>query len=258
MAKNIVFSFDDGRLDTYENAVPIMDQYGIKATINITADFILHAENYNCFKSANNKAMSIEQVLELYNKGFEIATHGNRHTNDPDDVRTSIKILKEWGIDKIYGFASPESEINPDNISTFKELMDDGTISYIRSGFQVRKRGLLYSALYVIQNVTKSKNLFYRLNKKSVFGNDEKQTLLYGISVTKDTTVDQILYFIDKMPENSTAILIFHSVLESDDLGLGKDKWYWNVERFKELCKELSNKKCGVIKNSDFYKTVAL
>ena len=83
MSKKIVLSFDDGRLDTFENAIPIMDKYGIPATINITTDFILHPNKYCSFKSAGNKAMSVDQIQEIYKKGYEIASHGNEHLNNP-------------------------------------------------------------------------------------------------------------------------------------------------------------------------------
>lgn len=255
MSKYVVFSFDDGRLDTYVNAVPIMEKYGLTATINITTDFISNPNRYTTFKSADNKAMSVDQVRELYQRGFEIASHGNRHINDPDDVRRSIDILHTWGIDKVYGFASPESAIDYQNFSQFENLVKDGTLTYIRSGLQVRKQGLNYAGFYVMQNLTKSGALFYHQNKKLIQIGNDCTTLEFGISVSQHTTVEQIMYLINRMPENASVVFIFHSILKSNEPGTGADKWYWEKERFEKLCSKIEKcSACQIINNSILYR----
>lgn len=248
MAKYVVFSFDDGRYDTYQNAAPIMEKHGVTATINITTDFILHPSAYTTFNSADNTAMSVDNILDMQNRGFEIAVHGNWHINDPDDVRTGVALLKEWGIESVYGFASPESSIDEGNFGEFEGLLKDGTVSYIRSGLQVRKQGLFYAGLYVLQNIFKSKFLFYILNKRTIIKKGEERPLIYGVSVSKDTTAKQIMYLLKKAPDNSAVVFIFHSILNTQNAGYGQDKWYWSESRFDKLCKLLSN--------SDKYKTV--
>lgn len=254
MAKKIIFSFDDGRLDTFEIAVPVMGKYGLTATINIATDFIINPGKYDCFKSACNKAMRIEQVQELYEKGYEIASHGNQHDNRIKSIRESIIILNSWGIEKVWGFASPESIIDENNISSIDSLIKDKTLMYIRSGLQIRKQSISYIFLYIVQKLIRSKWLFYYLNKKQIISKDIYPILEYGISISKDTTVRQILYFIDRMPEEATAIFIFHSILERDAPGEKQDKWYWSVNRFEELCRELaSDKNCHVINNADIF-----
>ena len=240
MSKYVVLSFDDGRSDTYENAVPIMDRYGITATINITTDFISHPEKYGMFKSACNKSMSESQVLELYRKGYEIASHGNGHINDPEDVRESIKILHSWGIDKVYGFASPVSELDEKNVLPFINLIKDGTLSYIISGLQVQRQGFIYTWFYVLQQVFKSKYLFYRLNKKELKSTSGGNTFFFGISVSRYTTADQMVYLLSKMLENAVAIFIFHSILDDGSMGIGVDKWYWTSKQFEEFLKRIT------------------
>lgn len=252
MAKRIVFSFDDGRLDTYTTALPIMEKYGIRATINITTDFILNPENYETFKSGSNTPMTIKNIKEMHDKGFEIAVHGNHHINNVDDTQEGIKVLNSLGIDDVCGFASPHSEINEDNFTEFKPLLDDNTVKYIRSGLQVRRQGLFYTGLYVLQNILKSKHLFYLLNKKTFIKGGNAPGLLYGISISCRTTVKQIMYLINKIPDNSAAVFIFHSVLEKGDPGIGKDKWYFMAEEFERLCREISeNKDFETVKNNE-------
>lgn len=251
--KNVILSFDDGRLDTYENAAPIMESYGITATINVTTDFILHPDNYSTFRSAGNKAMSVEQIRTLYHKGFEIASHGNEHINDPDDIRKSIEILHGWGIDNVYGFASPASEIDSDSYSKFKELIEDHTLSYIRSGLQVRKQGLVFAGLYFIQNLSRSRFLYYLLNRKLCCANKTRE-MEYGVSVIKGTTVDQIMFLIERMRDNTTLILILHSILYDTDPGYGEDKWCWSEKKVRELCERIANSNtCCVLNNSELY-----
>ncbi len=234
--KKIVFSFDDGRKDTFDNAITVLDRYGLKATINIATDFILHPSDYNNFLSAGGLPMTVENIKDIQSRGYEIACHGNKHQNSMSDVKEGIKILGDWGIktDSI-GFASPFSKL------TEEETLDIDTmigkeIEYIRSGRQVRREGFMYSCLYVLMNIFKSKYLFYRLNKRSIV-NSQKTRFFYGITITNKTSYSQVKYLINKMPEESIIILIFHSILRKEDVGYGLDKWYWDIDNFESLCK---------------------
>lgn len=237
MAKKISISFDDGRLDTYINAIPILKKYSLTCTINIITDFIEHPGRYTKFTSGANKAMSISNVLEANDMGMEIACHGHTHNNTILDINTNIKKLKSWGVptDNI-GFASPYSYITPQNIYEIDSLLKNGSISYIRSGVQVRREGILHSGKYLIQELTGSSKLFYILNRNLIFKFNNQDKFVYGISVTKNTKLHQIKYFIDRIPDNSCAILIFHSILYPDNEGYGEDKWYWNAHTFERLC----------------------
>ena len=238
--KKIVFSFDDGRKDTFDTSLSILKKYGFVATINIATDFILNPALYDCFASGNGEAMTIEEVVDTQRRGFEIASHGHKHTNTVEDCLQSLAELNKWGVDtsKI-GFASPFSKLTDKNMLGFDSLLNKELL-YIRSGRQVRREGLFYSGLYFLMERLKSNYLFYLLNKKMIYRTNDTR-FVYGITVTKRTNFKQIQYLINKMPDNSAIILIFHSVLDKNQPGYGKDKWFYNKEHFIKLCDYISS-----------------
>ena len=239
MSKKIIFSFDDGRADTYTNAWPILKQYGLTATLNVVSDFVLHPERYTEFSSGENLAVTPEQLREWQASGMEIACHGSTHKNTVEDVLANIEELRGMGLsmEKI-GFASPHSELTLENSAPIQELVSRGVLSYIRSGIQTRREGLIYAVLTALERKTHSKFLYYVLNRKNILSN-KPGTFLMSAAVTSHTTVDQIMYLLSRMQEDQAVILMFHSVLHKEDQGYGKDTWYWDVQRFDRLCSDL-------------------
>lgn len=65
--------------------------------------------------------------------------------------------------------------------------------------------------------------------------------------------MDQIISFIQRIPDEHAAIIMFHSILNPFDLGWGKDKWYNSVSDFENLCDYLAKKKnnISVITNAE-------
>ena len=95
MKKQVVFSFDDARADTYTNAYPILEKYGFSFTLNVTSDFVLHPKQYHCFTSSNNMSMTVEQLIECQKNGIEIACHGHTHQNTATDVLDNIAAMEK-------------------------------------------------------------------------------------------------------------------------------------------------------------------
>lgn len=59
--------------------------------------------------------------------------------------------------------------------------------------------------------------------------------------VTSVTSLSSVLKIIeDAIKKQKWSILVFHSILTKEDPGYGKDKWFWEYERFEKLCKILS------------------
>ena len=251
--KYVVLSFDDGRLDTFEYAMPHVLKNGLTATVNITTDFIERQRKYSKFSSAMNEAMTIQMINELSDNGIEIAGHGHQHINDKKDLVLGLSKLKQWGInEKRYGFASPFSEITLENHSEIRKMISDNELLYIRSGIQVRRENLWYKIGYILMDLLHSKRLFYMLNKKNVNFNHENPLYFTGVTVSNKTSLSQIEYFINRMPNDSQLILILHSVLPKAHPGYGKDKWYIDENMFEKLCMSLKNNDgVHVITNKD-------
>ena len=76
----VTVSFDDGTITQYNQGVPVLDKYGIKATFALISDWT----NDNPTFSAEKGSFSVEkigwaQARQLVNDGHEIASHGKMH-----------------------------------------------------------------------------------------------------------------------------------------------------------------------------------
>ena len=254
MSRYIMFSFDDGREDTYRNAYRILKKFGFVGTINITSDFILHEKNYKCFKTCLNKSMSKEEILECQINGWEIAAHGSTHTNNIDDLLFGIQQLKEMGVDvKNIGFASPGSYLTEYNNKDFMNLVNNGRLAYIRSGLQTRREGYIFILLTLINRLIHNKYLFYLLRNKVILKNNKKKFIL-SLGITKYTSLNEVIYFLNKLNDNEGVILAFHSILSPDDKGYDVDKRYWDCKTLEGVCSYLyQNKKYIMIKTIDWF-----
>ena len=236
MSKTVVLSFDDGREDTYTNAWPILKQYGLRGTINVVTDFIRHPERYQEFSSGGNRAMTAEQLAECQREGMELACHGSTHQNTVEDVLKNIAELREMGLSvENIGFASPHSELTMENSAAIRALVEQGTLSYIRTGIQVRREGLPYACLTALERRTHSRGLFYQLNRKNILP-PTPGTFLRSVAVTRYTTLEQLRYLISRMKDGESVILMFHSIRHPGEPGYGADAWYWDAGRFDALC----------------------
>ena len=82
----VVITFDDGNIDVFTNAYPILDKYGFVGTFYIVDRYL------------NGKDMiSTDQVKELIQKGWEIGSHSKYHTDllsAGADLETEIRLSK--------------------------------------------------------------------------------------------------------------------------------------------------------------------
>ena len=241
--KKIVLSFDDSREDFYTRVFPLLKKYNIPAALNVISGFVNGTAKIN-MPSADNKAMTSAQVVECQQSGLvEIACHGATHDNTKEGVLRNIEEMKAWGVnvDGI-GFASPTSILTKDNIhdTGIDSLVEQGIMSYVRSGIRTRREGLVYSAFTLLDSKIHNNGLFYRLNKRCIIGTPIP-SILPSVAVNCYHTLPQITNLIKKMKEGETVILNFHSVLRKTDAGYGKDKFYWEEGRFEKLLKEFGS-----------------
>ncbi len=77
----ISFSFDDGPKAVYTHALPLFDQYGYKATLNLNPE--------RTTKHTDESLGTWEEWQDAHKRGFEIGNHTMNHTlllGQPDDV----------------------------------------------------------------------------------------------------------------------------------------------------------------------------
>lgn len=116
MGKTLIsLSFDDGRVDNYTVAVPILKEYGLPATFNITTGYVVDREKNG--SPTDVAPMTVDMVREIFHdRRFEIAGHGYQHRNTYEDIKKGIEELKKLlGVDMLTddgdGFASPGTNL---------------------------------------------------------------------------------------------------------------------------------------------------
>lgn len=233
--KYIVFSFDDGRKDFYTNALAILRKYKQTGVVNVIGDYIgSHAPVG--FLSSGNEFMNIEELKIAYEYGIEIGNHSMNHSNELGAIK-NFKINDDTINGGGYGFASPGSEICKNNFSSYKSLVDEGEVIYIRSGRQIKRDGYIHAALYLVLKKIKSPFLFWLYQRRNIVHLNMEYDFYPSLAVDSFTTSDEIKYFISRMKDEQALILMFHSVLKKSDKGYGKDKWFNDIDMFDEICR---------------------
>lgn len=120
-AKPILITFDDGYLDTYENAVPILQNLGMRAVVFAMGN--RHLQRASWDESGENdvcRLMSDEQLRSLQNIGFEIGAHTLNHSDLVGltnreifrEVDTSKRELESVLEQPVYTFAYPYGSVD--------------------------------------------------------------------------------------------------------------------------------------------------
>lgn len=108
-AKPVLLTLDDGYLDNYTVAAPILEQYGFTATFYIISGMVGQPEY-----------MSWEQVLDLERRGMEIGSHTVSHpdlstlaaTDLAAEVGNSAATLEGYLGHPVYWFCYPAGRFN--------------------------------------------------------------------------------------------------------------------------------------------------
>lgn len=96
----VSFTDDDGRIETYTRLKPVVDSKKIPYTLAIPTGDI-----------DKPQYITHSQLIEMYNKGFEIMSHGNSQNIKWDtstlseietDIKTALNKFAEWGINDIF------------------------------------------------------------------------------------------------------------------------------------------------------------
>jgi peptidoglycan/xylan/chitin deacetylase (PgdA/CDA1 family) len=113
----ICCTFDDGRLNNYTNALPVLEELKLKATFFIISGLVGKAMEEN---SGLSKMMSAQQLKELVSLGHEIGSHTVTHpvlTYIPiedarDEISRSKLSLEDMISTPIVSFAYPKGFFN--------------------------------------------------------------------------------------------------------------------------------------------------
>lgn len=114
--KPVILTFDDGYLDMFENAYPLLEEYGMRAVVFVLADRTIRTNTWEPHHAASKAPlMNEQQILELHEAGFEIASHGLTHEDLSslpadrawEEISRSRMLLEILINAPVYSFAYP-------------------------------------------------------------------------------------------------------------------------------------------------------
>jgi len=126
--KPVIISFDDGYIDNYENAFPILQEQGMKATFFIITDFIdEEREGY----------MSWDMIEEMSGAGMRIESHSKTHP-DLSEAERDYVIYEALGSQETIAahigytpryFCYPSGRYNEETMGILDELNYWGAVT---------------------------------------------------------------------------------------------------------------------------------
>lgn len=240
--KKIVLTFDDGRIDNYTNVFCLLKKYEIQATLFITTGYIDGSWKNNKWKSARDP-LSIQHIKEMKKYGIEIALHGDRHTTNLDDFNVSMEKIKDWGLfdETGIGFSIPNSDVDNDMIKLIKDRYHDELL-YVRGGRKCDTKKVKFKVLYTLSYYFHSQKAYNKFNYMNIVAENSSITeFVPSIVVKSKDRVEEIIGFVKQMPRDAICVLMFHSILDENDILYMTDSWCWSVNKFEKLCAALSN-----------------
>ena len=80
--KKVVITFDDGAKNLLNYAIPILQEYGMTATLFVPSHFLGGSNSWDANLDYPREALlQPEEIRGLHKVGFEIGSHGARHIN---------------------------------------------------------------------------------------------------------------------------------------------------------------------------------
>ncbi len=129
-SRPVILSFDDGYLDNFTRAYPILKQNGFRATIFLVSDYIgRRSEWAGCTGEDVAPLMSREQLLTLVREGFEPGGHTRLHSDltavpfeeARREVEEGKQALENLLQRPIRSFAYPFGNFNPEVVELVRE-----------------------------------------------------------------------------------------------------------------------------------------
>ena len=242
----VSFSFDDGRIDNYHVAYPILKKYNLPATFNITTGFVEGKFKKGVLTLA--EPMDLQMVDKLYHDTLmEIAGHGYWHKNTIEDILKGVYELKNHLMHPggISGFASPGTALDLNYYHEHQMEFNENGIEYVRLSLRYLSSPRLKTFIRKASRVF-SIPFLYRLAYEDTLMDSVEDGILYSVPVLSSVSFAQLKALLDcSVKKKKVCILMFHSIVEDGHI---RDNWDFEKSKFDKLCHYLSEaSKAGLL-----------
>jgi peptidoglycan/xylan/chitin deacetylase (PgdA/CDA1 family) len=139
--RRVLITFDDGHLDNYTTALPLLRAQGFTATIFVTAGYIGRRLRLRSSNDPQGKPIvSAEQIRQLIREGIDVQSHGLTHGNLVEmpleqarrEIRESKKILEDITGRPVEYFSYPYGSFRPAHMELLAESGYRAAVSTVR------------------------------------------------------------------------------------------------------------------------------
>ncbi|NTV62307.1 MAG: polysaccharide deacetylase family protein [Oscillochloris sp.] len=132
-ARAVALTFDDGHLDAYTDALPLLEQYGDTATFYVVSGFV-----------GQDAYMGWEEIRALYNAGMEIGAHSISHLdlttlsyyeNVDQIARSGQEIAAQIGA-PVRSFCYPAGQFTPEIATITRDAGYTSATTTVQEGAQ--------------------------------------------------------------------------------------------------------------------------
>ena len=248
--KYIVLSFDDSMLDFKNVALPLLNNYGFKCSINTITGFV------DKTIKQETKYLSIEDIVELDKNGFEIAAHSNSHIKPItiEDLEICTNKIRKWIGNKPLGVIAPFSK------APSKETAEHIKNHYLYFADYYSKRcetSFSYKVLRLFNHFFHSKKRDLLVSNAMYYYSilDVKKGMTFKRLPANRNNIPSIIIRSIKLMKNQCCLSIcFHSIVHNLSEKVEFPFGAWTVSEFERLLKFLkSNKGIKVLTQKEMF-----
>jgi peptidoglycan/xylan/chitin deacetylase (PgdA/CDA1 family) len=174
--KPIIITFDDGYESVFINAMPILDEFKMRASIFVVSNFIGRLNLWESFSIQRKfKHLNKEQLTILHSHGFEIGSHSMNHPHLPscssfatiDEINESKYYIEKLLNSPVISFCYPYGSYNRRVVNAVEEAGYQYAVSNMRFNTNKTNHSLQRRSIYASDSIDIFKLKLNKINNFS-------------------------------------------------------------------------------------------